>query len=115
MFMLDKELEDMEKFMTILMDVKVSLAEQNGKLDNLIDIKKKAENANNIANGAEMRSIENQKDIQSIQLTLSAKASKEEIQQIIKKRENLQKILPSWVAVIISILTLLLTIYTTLN
>lgn len=40
-----KEVEDMEKFMTVLMEVKVSLATQNEKLDTLLDMKPKIEQA----------------------------------------------------------------------
>ncbi|NAP01762.1 hypothetical protein FRY77_38140, partial [Halomonas sp. MG34] len=56
-----KEVEDMEKFMTVLMEVKVSLAEQNGKLDNLLDMKDKINETYDIAKGAYNRAKENEK------------------------------------------------------
>ena len=88
----DKEVEDLKEFMTVLMDVKVSLAEQNQKLDNLLDIKPKIEEAHDLAKGAHSRSKTNEK-------LLESKADKDDVERIIKEKDNWQKNMPAWVAV----------------
>ncbi|MFD2628717.1 hypothetical protein [Oceanobacillus kapialis] len=104
-----KEVEDMEKFMTVLMEVKVSLAEQNGKLDNLLDMKDKINETYDIAKGAYNRAKENEKDIEVLSKKLSLSANKEDVERIVKQRENTFKNLPSWLALAISIAVFLLT------
>ena len=104
-----KEVEDMEKFMTVLMEVKVSLAEQNGKLDNLLDMKDKINETYDIAKGAHNRAKENEKDIAALSKEMSHSASKEDVERIVKQRENTFKNLPSWLALAISIAVFLLT------
>ncbi|WP_099157263.1 hypothetical protein [Virgibacillus ndiopensis] len=111
----NKEVEDMKEFMTILMEVKVSLADQNGKLDSLLDMKPKVDQAYDTANSADRRSLENEKDIDRIQEKVSTKASKEDVQRIIAEKDNWKKTLPSWTAVVISIVVFLYTIFTTIN
>ncbi|MYL41834.1 hypothetical protein [Virgibacillus salexigens] len=103
-----KEVEEMEKFMTILMEVKVSLADQNGKLDSLLDMKPKLDNAYDTANSAERRSVENEKDIERMREKVSTKASKEDVKRIVDEKDNWKKILPSWVAVVIAAIALIL-------
>ncbi|RHW33509.1 hypothetical protein [Oceanobacillus profundus] len=105
----DKELEDMKEFMTVLMEVKVSLAEQNGKLDNLLDMKDKINETYDIAKGANNRSKANEKDIESMKVNIDSKASKDDVERIVKQRENTFKNLPSWIALGISIAVFLLT------
>ena len=103
-----KEVEEMEKFMTILMDVKVSLAQQNEKLDNLLDIKQKVDSTYDTANSAERRSIENEKDVDHLREKLATKASKEDVERIVKENDNWKKTFPSWVAVAIAAIALIL-------
>lgn len=62
-----KEVEDMKEFMTILTDVKVSMAELNGKIDQLTDMKETLHETKKTADDANYRSIENEKDIENIQ------------------------------------------------
>lgn len=62
-----KDVEDMEKFMTILTDVKVSMAEINGKIDQMMDMKETLNETKKTADDANYRSIENEKDITTIQ------------------------------------------------
>ncbi|MFD2628775.1 hypothetical protein [Oceanobacillus kapialis] len=104
-----KEVEDMEKFMGILMEVKVSLAEQNGKLDNLLDMKEKINETYDIAKGAYNRAKENEKDIAALGKEVAQSASKEDVERIVKQRENMFKNLPSWLALVISLAVFLLT------
>ena len=104
-----KEVEDMEKFMTILMEVKVSLAEQNGKLDNLLDMKERMNETYDIAKGAENRSKENEKDIEGIKINIDSKASKDDVERIVKQRENTFKNMPAWIALFISLAGFILT------
>lgn len=61
-----KEVEDMKEFMTILTDVKVSMAELNGKIDQLTDIKESLQETKKTADNADYRSIENEKDIKEV-------------------------------------------------
>ena len=103
-----KEVEEMEKFMTVLMEVKVSLATQNEKLDSLLDMKPKIESAYDTANNADRRSLENEKDIDNLQVRVSQKASKEEVKRIIDEKDTWRKVAPGWVAAIIAIVALLL-------
>lgn len=104
-----KELEDMKEFMTVLMEVKVSLAEQNGKLDNLLDMKDKINETYDIAKGANNQSKQNEKDIIEIKTSLDQKASANDVERIVKQRENTFKNLPSWLALAISLAVFLLT------
>ena len=95
-----KEVEDMKEFMTVLMDVKVSLAEQNQKLDNLLDIKPKIEEAHDLAKGAYSRSKRNEE-------LLKDKADKEDVKRIVDEKDNWQRNLPAWIAVVISVIVFL--------
>ncbi len=117
----DKEVEDMEKFMTILMDVKVSLAEQNQKLDNVLDVKEKVETAYETANSAENRSKQNAKDIDDLEEKMEKKSDTSDfirleekvdqkadnagVERIIKEKDNWQRNLPAWIAVLIALLS----------
>ena len=104
----NKEVEEMKEFMTILMDVKVSLADQNGKLDILLDMKPKLDTAYDTANIADRRSIENEKDIGKLQTKVSTKANKDDVKRIVDDKDNWQRNLPAWVAAMIAIVALLL-------
>ena len=104
-----KEVEDMEKFMTILMEVKVSLAEQNGKLDNLLDMKERMNETYDIAKSADSRSLENEKDIESLKKDITFTASKDDVERIVKQRENTFKNMPAWIALFISLAGFVLT------
>ena len=104
----NKEVEEMKEFMTILMDVKVSLADQNGKLDILLDMKPKLDTAYDTANIADRRSTENEKDIGKLQTKVSTKANKHDVKRIVEDKDNWQKNLPMWVAATIAIVALLL-------
>ena len=96
----DKEVEDLKEFMTVLMDVKVELGKQNQKLDNLLDIKPKIEEAHDLAKGAYSRSKQNQKDIEK-------KADKDDVERIIAEKDNWQKNMPAWAAVALAVISLL--------
>lgn len=102
-----KEVEDMEKFMTILMDVKVALAQQSEKLDNVLDVKKKVEEAHDTASIADRRSIQNEKDIEDLEEDVKEKANKKDVERIIKEKDNWQRNLPAWIAVAISVIVFL--------
>ncbi|MCP3026595.1 hypothetical protein [Halobacillus sp. A5] len=104
----DKEVEDMEKFMTVLMDVKVALAKQTEKLDHVLDIKKKVDNTYDTAQSADRRSKDNSKDIGDLEEDLKTKADKGDVERIVKDKDNWKKNLPAWVAVAISAIALLL-------
>ncbi|MCT1904129.1 hypothetical protein [Oceanobacillus sojae] len=104
-----KEVEDMEKFMTVLMDVKVALAEQNGKLDNLLDMKEKINETYDIAKGARNKANELEKDIQELKTEMKDKAGIDDVEREVKRRENLITHLPTWLAVGISLAVFILT------
>lgn len=108
-----KEVENMEKFMSILMEVKVSLAEQNAKLDNLLDMKEKINETYDIAKGAYSRSKENEKDIEQIRNEMNKKADKEnvrkDVEQIVKLRENTFRNIPAWISLVIALFTFIMT------
>ncbi|WP_082234964.1 hypothetical protein [Halobacillus massiliensis] len=103
----DKEVEDMEKFMTVLMDVKVTLAKQTEKLDHVLDIKQKVDNTYDTAQAADRRSRANEKDIEDLDKDLKDKADKDDVERIIKEKDNWKKNMPAWVAVAISAIALL--------
>ncbi|CDO03800.1 holin [Oceanobacillus picturae] len=62
-----KEQENLKEFMTVLTEVKVSLAELNGKIDQIEDIKETLAKTKKIADEANYRSTENNSKITSIQ------------------------------------------------
>lgn len=105
----NKEVEDMKEFMSVLMEVKVSLAEQSGKLDNLLDMKEIITEASDIAKGANSRSKLNAENIKDLSEKLYNKASKDDVEKIVKQRENTFKNLPSWIALAISLAVFILT------
>lgn len=105
-----KEVEDMKEFMTILMEVKVSMADLNGKVDNIIDIKNKVNTTYDMASKTESRSLENEKDIASIQEKMSTKASKEHVQRIVQENDNWKKNLPGYLAVVMSAIAIIVSI-----
>ena len=107
----NKEVEDMKEFMTILMEVKVSLAEQSGKLDNLLDMKERMNETYDIAKGAENRSKENEKDIEGIKTNIDLKASKDDVERIVKQRENTFKNLPAWISLAVALFTFFMTYF----
>ncbi len=99
----NKEVEDMEKFMNVLMEVKVSLAEQSGKLDNLLDMKEKINETYDIAKGARNKNKELEKDIQELKESIEKKADVEDVKKEVKRREDLLTNVPAWGAVLISL------------
>ncbi len=105
----DKDVEDMEKFMSVLMEVKVSLAENNGKLDNLLDMKETINDTADTAKTAMFKAEQNEIAIGRLQTKVSQKASKDDIERVVKQRENTFKNLPSWLALAISLAVFLLT------
>ncbi|MFC0525770.1 hypothetical protein ACFFGV_19515 [Pontibacillus salicampi] len=103
-----KEVEDMEKFMTVLMDVKVSLGRQNEKLDNLLDIKQKVDETYDTANKAANRSAYNQQAIEKMEKEVKRKADNDDVERIVKDKDNWKRNMPAWVAVALSAIALLL-------
>lgn len=72
-----EDVENMKEFMTLLTDVKVSVAEMNGKMDRVMDtaddtkrtvreVKKDLVEVKDIAVAADSRSINNEEDIKEI-------------------------------------------------
>lgn len=106
-----KEVEDMKEFMTVLMEVKVSMADLNGKVDNILDIKSKVDTIYDTAMKTESRSLENEKDIAELQGKMATKASKEHVKRIVEERDNWKRNLPGWIAVAISAIAIFVTIY----
>ncbi|WP_164670974.1 hypothetical protein [Virgibacillus doumboii] len=104
----NKEVEDMKEFMTVLMEVKVSLADQNAKLDSLLDMKPKIESAYETANSADYRSRENEKDIERVQEKVSTKANKADVERIVEEKDNWKRNLPGWAAVVIAAIALIM-------
>lgn len=104
-----KEVEDMEKFMTVLMDVKVSLAEQSAKLDNLLDMKEKINETYDIAKGARNKANELERDIQEMKSEIRSKAGVDDVEKEVKRRENVWNNLPPWLALGISLAVFILT------
>lgn len=74
-----KEVEEMKEFMTILTEVKVSLAEQSVKLDNLLDMNNKLNRTYDVAMSALSKAEENEKDIAEIKKQMAEKASKKKM------------------------------------
>ncbi len=62
-----KEQENTKEFLTVLMEVKVSLAELNGKIDQLQDVKETLTKTKKVAEEANYRSVENNNKIKTIQ------------------------------------------------
>lgn len=111
----EKRAEDFEKFMSMLTDVKVSQAETNGKLDNLLDMKEQVTANGKTATHADYRSQQNEEDIAAISNALNDKASKEDVGRIVKQRENSSRNIPAWVAIVVSSVTALVAIFTYLD
>lgn len=105
----NKEVEDMEKFMNVLMDVKVSLAEQSAKLDNFLDMKERINETYDIAKGARHKGNELEKDMQELKVEMKRKASIGDVEKEVKRRENILTNLPSWFALGISLAVFILT------
>ncbi|WP_143023815.1 hypothetical protein [Salimicrobium album] len=106
----------MKEFMGVLMDVKVSMAELNGKVDKIISIEEKVNNTYDIAKGTERVAKDNKAilakkadddDLQRLQKDLKQKADKSDVERIVKEKDNWQKNLPAWAAVILSLVALL--------
>lgn len=112
----DKDVEDMKEFMTVLMDVKVSMAELNGKVDKIISLEEKVNNTYDIAKGTERVSKDNKAilakkadadDLQRVSDKLDEKADQSDVERIVKEKDIWQRNLPSWAAVILSLVALL--------
>lgn len=88
------EAENMKEFMTLLMDVKVTLAEQSGKINNIldtvVDTKDKVGKAYDIALEANNRSKENEKDIAKIEE--ESRKNFKSLSDEIEKRANKQDV-----------------------
>ena len=104
----NKEVEAVEKYMQIMMELKITTTELNGKIDNLTDMKETLQETRKVADSANNRSIENEKDITNLQTKTSTKANKDDVKRIIEDKDNWQKNLPAWVAATIAIVALLL-------
>lgn len=103
-----KEVEAVEKYYTLMMELKVSITQLAGKIDNLTDMKETLAQTKKTADAADNRSTENEKDIVTLQTKVSTKASKDDLARIVKEKDNWKKSLPAWVAAIIAIVALLL-------
>lgn len=104
----NKEVEAVEKYMQLMMELKISITELNGKIDNLTDMKETLQETRKVADSANNRSIENEKDINNLQTKVSTKANKDDVKRIVDEKDNWQKNLPAWVAATIAIVALLL-------
>lgn len=119
----NKEVEAVEKYYTLMMELKVSITELVGKIDNLTDMKDTLKETKKTADAADNRSLENEKDIATLQTKVSTKANKDElvkkaeksdVDAINKKLEDgsnekrdWKRNLPAWVAVAISVVGIL--------
>lgn len=63
---MNEELTEMKEYMQTLMDVKVSLTQLNGKVDNIADMKGTIEKLVDTATAADNRSRNNEKDIMEL-------------------------------------------------
>ena len=104
----NKEVEAVEKYMQLMMELKISITELNGKIDNLTDMKETLQETKKVADSANNRSIENEKDINNLQKKTSTKANKDDVKRIVDDKDNWQRNLPTWVAAMIAIVALLL-------
>jgi len=104
----NKEVEAVEKYMQLMMELKISITELNGKIDNLTDMKETLQETKKVADSANNRSIENEKDINNLQTKVSTKANKDDVKRIIEDKDNWQRNLPAWLAATIAIVALLL-------
>ncbi len=104
-----KEVEDVQKeFMDLLMEVKVTVSELSVKFDNIGNMKETLESTRDTAKEANARSIQNEKDIESVEKDMKNKADKDDVDRIVKEKDNWKRNLPAWVAVAISAIALLL-------
>ncbi|WP_147296319.1 hypothetical protein [Halobacillus trueperi] len=109
-----KEVEDVQKeFMNLLMEVKLSIGELNVKFDNITDMKNTLETTKEKANEADRCSKQNAATIKEwekrsaetfkgLEKKIGEKADKDDVERIIKDKDNWQRNLPAWVAVAIS-------------
>ena len=101
-----KEVEDMEKFMTVLMEVKVSLGVQNEKLDNLLDIKEKVDKTYDFAMSADSLSKQNKVSLDALEedmeKKIDKKADKDDVERIVQEKDNWMKNAPAWGAFIMA-------------
>ncbi|MBP1950307.1 hypothetical protein [Virgibacillus litoralis] len=104
----NKEVEAVEKYYALMMELKISITELAGKIDNLTDMKETLVETKKVADSANNRSTENEKDINDLQTKVSTKANKEDVERIVKEKDNWKRNLPAWVAAIIAIVALLL-------
>ncbi|WP_406945775.1 hypothetical protein ACJA3J_05865 [Halobacillus sp. SY10] len=123
-----KEVEEMKEFMGVLMDVKVSMAELNGKVDKILSLEEKVNNTYDIAKGAERRSKDHEDEIKELKDKKAdnddleriikdhgkdisdlkdKKADKGDVERIIKQKDNWQRNLPAWAAVLIAVVSFL--------
>lgn len=100
-----------------LVEIKVSLATLTAQVEQLTDIKQTIETTRQTANAADVRSLENEKDIKQIHLDLKDKATKEEITTVNGKieeakqdKQNWWKNAPSWLGVLVSVAAVLIAV-----
>ncbi|MFD2704249.1 hypothetical protein [Salibacterium lacus] len=103
-----KEMEEMKEFLNMLTEVKVSLAELNGKVDQITNMKETVEETAKVAQEVQYKAAGNEKDISDLKTKVDEKASRHEVQRVIKERENWLRNLPAWVASIIAFAALFL-------
>lgn len=100
----------MEKeFMNLLMEVKVSIGELNIKFDNITEMKDTLEATKETAMEAKRNSQQNAEAIRDIKDKLDQKADSEDVEHIVKEKDNWQRGLPAWFAVIVALITFLST------
>ncbi len=108
-------MENVKEFMEVLMEVKISLAELNGKVDSLTDMKADLEEVKKTSNETHYRSVENEKDIAYLRKKIADKASKDDVDRIVEEKDNWKKTLPSWVAIAVSAIAFLFGVFQYIN
>lgn len=106
----DSRIEDTQKFMALLMEVKEEQAKTNVKLQQLVDLKTRVDKIDEMATESSYRSDHNKTAINKMSGALSAKASKEDVDEIVKRRESTFKHLPAWLALGLTMIMIVLNI-----
>jgi uncharacterized coiled-coil DUF342 family protein len=68
-----EEMDDVKEYMETITEVKVTLAELNTKVDQIMDMRSELNETTKVANSANARSLENEKDIDEIKRNDSKK------------------------------------------
>ncbi|GAA5417802.1 hypothetical protein Pryu01_02878 [Paraliobacillus ryukyuensis] len=103
-----EEGENVKEFMELLMELKISITQLTAKVDQLTDMKNVLEETKKIGNETAYRSFENEKDIDHLLKKVAEKASKEDVNRIVEEKDNWRRTFPSWVAVAIAAIALIL-------